>query len=172
MAIVADTFVTDLAKYLHTQTSIPVFKYEDRPTSYNAKRPDRWLYGDSDAIALGSGSNITMASQHDDLADFSGEYIAVNNLPFVYGRVVNDVNVLNVNIHVPELEYERRPATRLNQLIDTVLTHIPLQRDTEDFEPLAINNHYYAVRNISQPMKDNDKTYFVNMQVSVTFSNI
>lgn len=121
---------------------------------------------------LKTATSLNVYKYEDKPKETSGEYIAVNNLPFVYGYAVNDVNILNVNLHVPELEYEQRPATALNALVATILNIIPLQSDSEDFTPLVINNHYYSVRNISQPMKDNDRTYFVNMQVNVTFSNI
>lgn len=103
---------------------------------------------------------------------YIGEYIAVNHLPFKFGKVVNDDTVLNVNVHVPAMKSGGADTKRLSTLIQSVSTLIPTASDIEDDSYLNINNNYYAISTISQPIEDKDNTYFVNVKIVVIYNNL
>ena len=92
-----------------------------------------------------------------------GEYIAVNHLPFVYqGDVEN--GIININIHVPQTKTNQVPTRRLKTLTKAIIQLFP--KDT------YINGSYYELYSISRPVLDNDKTYYVNIQLKIYYNNL
>lgn len=109
----------------------------------------------------------------DKPVNYVGEYIAVNNLPFVYGKLVNDVNVINVNIHAPKLPNRKDDRIRLEKMLCSILCLFPTECDgIEDNPVTTINGVTYLVKTTSQPMEDSDNTYFINVQLKVTFNDL
>lgn len=103
---------------------------------------------------------------------FTGEYIVVNSLPFSFGKVVNDVNVLNVNIHVPDSGSGEVASKRLDELYGEVSKLIPTQNDNEDTGELCLNGSYYSISSDSNPVGDTDGTHFINLKISVMFNDL
>lgn len=104
--------------------------------------------------------------------NFSGEYIVVNHLPFIYGNVVNDSNVLNVNIHVPKLSSGNADVARLTELCNEIYSLIPFNVEQEEEIGVEINSSYYVITSTSNPMEDTDDTYFINLKVKVIFNQL
>lgn len=126
------------------------------------------------AVLLKQSLNVDAVFKYDmkpDDANLS-TYIAVNNLPFVYGRVVNDVNVLNVNIHAKKLRNGKADVPTLDALLHEVLNLIPVETGVDDCDTLVIDGVHYVTKNHTQPMPDTDGTYFINVQVRAIFSSI
>ena len=95
----------------------------------------------------------------------SGEYIAVNHLPFVHrGEGVGE-GVVNVNVHVPKIMNDLPPAKRLHKIVSEI---------TNLFIPhgLYLGNAYFEYYADSRPTPDNDGTYFVNLQFRVIFNDL
>ena len=95
-----------------------------------------------------------------------GAYIVVNHLPFTFGRQVHE-DVLNVNLHSPKLKTGGADVKSLARMLDDIDGLIPYEIDEEDDEMLEIDGAYYAITSVSQPMEDNDNTYFINIKVKV-----
>ena len=81
---------------------------------------------------------------------YNGEYIAVNNLPFVHQNPAQS-NTINVNVHVPKLPTEQPHSKRLTEIVTEVVKLF----DSE-----------------GRPTLDNDGTYYVNIQIDCTSKNI
>ena len=96
---------------------------------------------------------------------YKGNYIAVNHLPFTFGQVVNQSNVLNVNIHVPALASGGANIPKLTEILSTITELIPYERSQEEEAGLNLNGFYYSISSISQPIEDKDKTFFLNVRV-------
>lgn len=94
----------------------------------------------------------------------SGEYIVVNHLPFTHGRGNVMTGIVNVNVHVPVLRSGEVPTKRLECLCEEVISLF--QTDT------YLNGAYYSFYADSRPTLDNDETYYVNLQIEVTYNNI
>ena len=94
----------------------------------------------------------------------TGEYIAVNHLPFVHRRVVEE-GIVNVNVHVPVLKSNLPDIKRLGVLTAAILDLFPEGTYLGDMA-------YYEFLSDSRPTPDEDKTYYVNLQISVTFNNL
>lgn len=105
------------------------------------------------------------AYKYEKDSDESGEYIAVNHLPFTHahGKAVEE-GTLNVNVHVPTLKSGRPHLKRIESLCYEVLELFP--NDT------YMDGAYYNFFCDSRPIKDNDETYFVNLQIHVTYNNL
>lgn len=104
--------------------------------------------------------------------DYKGEYLVVNYLPFAYGgKSLNDYNRLNVNIHVPALDNGDIPTVRLTELKSQIERLIPYDCAEETCETLVLNGVSYTIDNVSQPMEDDDVTWFLNIVLKVTFNN-
>lgn len=95
----------------------------------------------------------------------TGEYIAVNHLPFTHGRA-NTVaqGVVNVNVHVPILKSGELPTKRLSEICTEVINLFP--------DDTFIDGAYYDFYADSRPTLDNDETYYVNLQIQVTYNNL
>lgn len=95
----------------------------------------------------------------------TGEYIAVNHLPFTHGQGRNvETGTVNVNVHVPILKSNVVPTKRLEELCAQLIALFP--------EDTYIDGAYYSYYCDSRPMLDNDETYFVNLQIEVTYNNL
>lgn len=94
----------------------------------------------------------------------NGEYVAVNHLPFTHGR--NNVvdGIVNVNVHVPVLRSGEVPTKRLEELCCRIICLFP--------KNTYIDGAYYNFYADSRPTLDNDETYYVNLQIQVTYNNI
>ena len=93
----------------------------------------------------------------------SGEYIAVNHLPFVHRDVVEE-GVVNINIHVPKLKSNLPNTKRLASLAESIVRLFP--------EGKYLNKAFYEFLSDSRPTPDNDNTYYVNIQINVIFNNL
>lgn len=123
------------------------------------------------AVYLAKGQTVKVF-KHEKKTGFTGEYIVVNSLPFAFGKVVNDVNVLNVNIHVPDLSSGEVASKRLGEIYNTITTLIPTQNDNEDSGFLLLNGVYYAISSDSNPIRDTDGTHFINLIVDINFNDL
>ena len=92
-----------------------------------------------------------------------GEYIAVNHLPFVHRREVEE-GVVNVNIHVPKLKSGLPDTRRLAILSQRIVDLFP--------EGKYLDTAFYEFLSDSRPTLDNDDTYYVNIQLNVVFNNL
>lgn len=106
------------------------------------------------------------------MVNFSGEYIVVNHLPFIYNRTVNESNVLNVNIHVPALSSGNADIIRLNEIYLDICELIPYESEQEDMAGKYIKGAYHSITSVSQPMEDIDGTYFLNIKVKLTINDL
>lgn len=106
------------------------------------------------------------------LVNFSGEYIVVNHMPFIYGRAVNDSNILNVNIHVPKLSSGNADILRLTEIYSDICFLLPFDMEQEEIVGLLIGDSYYSITTVSQPMEDVDGTYFLNVKVKLVTNQI
>jgi hypothetical protein len=103
---------------------------------------------------------------------FSGEYIVVNHLPFIYNKGVNDSNVLNVNLHVPALTSGNANVIRLTEIYSKLCELIPFDYSEEEEMGKLINGSYYSIISTSQPMEDVDSTYFLNVKIKLITNQI
>lgn len=95
----------------------------------------------------------------------TGEYIAVNHLPFTHGRNNNVAQgTVNVNVHVPVLKSGELPTKRLAEICTKVIGLFP--------DDTFIDGAYYEFYADSRPTADNDETYYVNLQIQVTYNNL
>lgn len=142
--MLGDMAVTEVVRYLNEQ--LPSFVEESEeptaeeetatmPTAYKYEKPEK----------------------------FSGEYIAVNHLPFVHRNEVEDGTV-NINIHVPKLKNNAVPSKRLAELALIVAGLFPIGT--------YLDKAYYEFMTDSRPTLDNDDTYYVNIQLNVIFNNL
>lgn len=93
----------------------------------------------------------------------TGEYIAVNHLPFVHKGPVGE-GVVNINVHVPETKTHEPDTKRLDKYTTAIADMFP--------ENTYIAPAYYEFMTDSRPTPDNDKTYYVNIQLNVLFNNL
>lgn len=110
--------------------------------------------------------------KHEKKTGFTGEYLVVNCLPFAFGKMVNDVNVLNLNIHVPDSKSGEVASKRLGEIYEDIAELIPTQNDNEDIDGLYLNGSYYSIYSDSNPIKDTDGTHFINLKINVTFNDL
>ena len=96
---------------------------------------------------------------------YNGEYIAVNNLPFVHNNPAQ-VNTINVNVHVPQLPSEQPNSKRLTEIVNEVIALF----DSED--GAYISGAYFKYFSDGRPTPDKDSTYYVNIQLDCTSKNI
>jgi len=95
----------------------------------------------------------------------TGEYIAVNALPFLNNDVVGE-GTININIHVPKLPNGLPDTLRLETLSEEIISLFPLDA------PLYLDKAYWEYYCDSRPTEDNDNTYYVNLQVKVKYNNL
>lgn len=92
-----------------------------------------------------------------------GEYIAVNHLPFVHRNAVGE-GIVNINIHVPKLKSGLPDIKRLASLMGEIVELFP--------EGTYLDKAYYEFLSESRPTRDNDDTFYVNIQLNVYFNNL
>ena len=73
------------------------------------------------AVYLSKNTTVQVF-KHVKTTGFSGEFMVVNNLPFTRGKAVNDMNILNLNVHVPKTSSGTVNSKRLGEL-QTVIGH-------------------------------------------------
>lgn len=123
------------------------------------------------AVYLSKNTTVKVF-KHEKKTGFTGEYIVVNSLPFAFGKVVNDDNVLNLNIHVPDQKSGEVDSKRLGEIYAEVAGFIPTQNDTEDTDGLLLDGSYYSISSDSNPIKDTDGTHFINLIIKVKFNDL
>lgn len=141
--ITGDELVTELAKYVKSEMEKSVEEFATGAPVFKYRKPNK----------------------------HSGEYIVVNHLPITYGKFLNDLNYLNVNIHVPETKSGAIPQPRLNELRKVLERLIPYKEGTENGAELNLNGHLYMIESVSQPLDDDDHTWFYNFRINVNFLN-
>lgn len=117
-------------------------------------------------------ADVNIYKDDDKPITYKGQYIAINCLPFVYGKAVNDSNVMNVNLHAPKLSDGTADRTQLNKLVTFIESLFPIENGTEDVVSTQIGGAYYDIHSISNPMEDKDETYFINIRLSLTFNSL
>lgn len=114
--------------------------------------------------------SVRVFKDDDRPASYKGFYIAVNCLPFVYGKVLNSQNVANVNLHAPKLSDGTADRIALNQMLAFISGFIPMESELEEEHGLYLNGVYYVIHSVSRPMDDVDETYLTNVRLSLTFN--
>lgn len=96
---------------------------------------------------------------------YSGEYIAVNNLPFVHGKVSQTATV-NVNVHVPALASEVPNTKRLTAIAKEVI-------ELFDYtDGIKLDGAWFKFFSDSRPTPDNDGTFYVNIEIDCTYEDV
>jgi len=99
----------------------------------------------------------------------TGEYIVVNSLPFSYGSHPNTKNIINVNVHVPDLQTTQANTARLTELAQVIESLIPVNSSYEEDTMLSLNDAAFCIANDSNMMADTDGTHFINFKINVIF---
>ena len=102
---------------------------------------------------------------------YSGEYIAVNHLPFVYGSEVGE-GIVNVNVHVPKTKTNEPATTRLYALWHPIKQHFLASESLGQPDGVYLDGAYFSFYSHSLPTLDNDGTFYVNVQLKVTYNNL
>nr|DAG12231.1 MAG TPA: hypothetical protein [Caudoviricetes sp.] len=97
----------------------------------------------------------------DDLP--TGDYIAINHLPFVNSEVINE-GVVNMNIHCPKTSKNLPDTKRLVDIEKKVLALV--------MDGIYLDGCYFALFSDSRPTRDNDDTYYINLKFTVTYNNL
>lgn len=106
-------------------------------------------------------------------ANYVGEYMAVNHLPFdVPDYGVSSV-ILNLNIHVPSLPDGRPDYGRLSTLVKVVSSLFDGTNKTTSNMGVQLSDKlfYYISTQGGSPMRDTDNTYFKNLRIKTNFNN-
>lgn len=115
---------------------------------------------------------LEIFKDEDKPSTYTGSYIAINALPFSFGRkVINSDNILNLNIHVPDNQYAQADRPKIQKLQDYIFSLFGFESTIEDDDSgVLINGAYYAVSSASRPMADVDGTHFVNIKIKLTLT--
>jgi len=101
----------------------------------------------------------------------TGEYIVVIHLPFVYDTEIENA-VINVNVHVPKLTNNEIPSKRLSQLWHPIAEDFKASEEKGQPYGKELDGAFFDFYSHSRPTLDNDDTYYINLQISVTFNNL
>lgn len=93
----------------------------------------------------------------------TGDYIAINHLPFVYDGEINE-GVVNMNIHCPKTSQNLPNSKKLLSVEKKIITLFS--------EETYLSGCYFDFYSVSRPTKDNDDTYYVNIKFNVTYNNL
>lgn len=105
--------------------------------------------------------------KYEKTANYNGEYIVVNALPFVFGKVHEDNNKLNLNLHVPDKSDGQTDTKRLSDMLSEITSLIPYSSDEEDVEELYVQGMFFSISSDSNAIKDSDNTHFINLKIKV-----
>lgn len=93
---------------------------------------------------------------------YDGDYIAVNNLPFIH-RNAHETAIVNVNVHCKKLSTDEPNVRRLTEIANEVIS---LFNYTDG---VNLNGAYFRFVTDSRPTPDNDNTYYVNLALECIF---
>ena len=124
-----------------------------------------------DKINLSPDTSVKVYQYDEKSADDKGVYIAVNALPFVYGYALNDKNIVNVNLHIPDRSNNRYYRSIGNVWRRWMLTVFPIEVGSEDDDMLVLDKAAYSVSVVSAPVSDADNTHYINFKLKVRFTN-
>lgn len=96
---------------------------------------------------------------------YAGEYIAVNNLPFVHKEDIQTCTI-NVNVHVPKLDTSQPDTRRLEELLSSIISLFDSKYGT------FLEGAYFCFYSDSRPTEDQDDTYYINIELECSFENI
>lgn len=113
-------------------------------------------------VKTGADKQYIRAYKYEKGEKETGEYIAVNHLPFTHSKNIED-GIVNINVHVPKLKSGEVPTKRLEELCNEVIALFP--------KNTYIKGSYYSFSTDSRPILDNDDTYYTNLQIEVVFDN-
>jgi hypothetical protein len=125
----------------------------------------------SEINALSLPSFIGRVFKYERKEKYSGEYIVVNHLPFVYGSVLEE-GIVNVNVHVPRLSTNEPNTARLYELWTPIKDHFLASEDYGQPDGQYLQGAYFSFYSHSRPTLDEDGTYYVNVQLKVLFNNL
>ena len=100
-----------------------------------------------------------------------GEYIAVNHLPFVYGSSLGE-GIVNINVHVPKMATNEPDTKRLYALWSSIKDHFLASEELGHDYGQYLKGAYFSFYSQSRPTLDDDGTYYVNLQLKVTYNNL
>lgn len=125
------------------------------------------------ALYLSKKINDVAVFKIEKPVNYTLPYICLNYLSILYGSWVNTSCIVNVNIHVPDLNNGMPDTLKLQQISQSVMELIPPKNTTteDDERELIINGSWYHLEADSNCIKDVDNTHFVNFRVQVTFTN-
>lgn len=128
------------------------------------------VIGEINSLALPNFEGIVF--KYDDKPkNYKGEYIAVNHLPFVYSDVLGD-GIVNVNVHVPSLANNKADTGRLFELWRVIASDFEKNEDEGRSYGQYLQGAYFSFYSHSRPTLDEDGTYYVNVQLQVTYNNL
>ena len=158
--MLGDMAVTEVVRLLNSQ--LPSLTEESTPAAQTETK------GDDNATTEESETEeddvtVLRAYKYEKPENISGEYIAVNHLPFVHRYDVCEGTV-NINVHVPKLKNNGIPSKRLSELAQTIVGLFP--------EGTYLDKAYYEFMTDSRPTLDGDGTYYINIQLNVIFNNL
>jgi len=122
-------------------------------------------------IANSPDKSVKVYQYDEKAADDKGVYISVNALPFVYGYALNDKNIVNVNLHIPDRSNNRYYRSVANKWRDWMQTVLPVEGGCEEDEMLLLKKAAYSITNIGAPLSDIDNTHYINFKLTVRFTN-
>jgi hypothetical protein len=106
-----------------------------------------------------------LVCKYDKEKKANGEYIVVNNLPFTHTEKLSTATI-NVNIHVPMLpKSETADTKRLSVLTNKISALFDSEYGT------LLNGAYFKFATDSRPIKENDGTWFVNIEIECVYNN-
>lgn len=92
-----------------------------------------------------------------------GMYVVVNHLPFVHRGEVEE-GVVNINVHVKKTRTNEPDTKKLTDNVKAIAALIPSNT--------YLGGAYFNFYADSRPTPDKDGTYYINMQVTVTYNDL
>jgi hypothetical protein len=89
---------------------------------------------------------------------YEGDYIAVNNLPFIH-RNTSQTDTVNVNVHVKDLNTEEPDTKRLAAIVKEVVEMFNYT------DGVRLNEAYFKYFADGRPIPDKDGTSYVNIEI-------
>lgn len=120
------------------------------------------VYLNENKASIFGGETKGKVFKYEKTTGYAGEYIAVNNLPFVH-RKAHEEGIVNVNIHCPKKKSGEPDTKRLDELSRNVISLF----DFADGKKLQ--DSYFRFMSDSRPTPDSDDTYYVNIQIECIY---